>query len=697
MVTRLISNNFVGGEISPSLYGRSDLAAYYKGCAKAENFVIGKVGSLRKRRGLVSFGSPVGRSWENCRIFAYKYDRVTSAFLVVYLAGRTVYGEIWDKQIGDAPKIPRFTIYVSTKDFTSTDWIKEIQFTQIGDTLFLTCAYFIKQITVTNYTLASRSVTVGAVTQTEPPSKAAQFTATPSGFSGQDGYKTAYYEAVTVKNGVMGTAVYATAKIGISWTSGATVALVVKINTTDCDYVIIGKRAGGFYGELTRFYSTDTPDATSGNFKTFRFYDENISPGDLIYPQTNTLGDDFQPPRCINCFQQRLCYANSANGGSIRTVTVNNGHYETITETVDGEEVTRTEWVDDGETTTTQVIGAQTFPMSLWFSEVGNIYNFFADRPATDDDPFSPTIMSTGPAFIRWLIVYQESMLVFTDCGIFSIKGSTSEGFCAATCRITFLDDTPCSTTIAPISTVSGVTFVGGNNKTIYSMSYDWQSDSTRPIDRTILASHLTEKTEVVAIARQQYPDEVVWVALSDGTFLSFTTQPEQEVFAWARHRIEGSKVIDILGLGTVTENKTGKTFGDMIFVVQREDTGDIYYARAMDVYADSIGGSVNSVVSTLVTLRPESQEKTIIGQFKNIKEMIIRLHESGGVKCRAYNDGESALELVGTNPGTADDLFSGDIKITPRGYINDEGQMEVVSDNSLPCEILSIVSIMEI
>jgi hypothetical protein len=56
MASRMIQNNFSGGEISPLLHGRSDLQAYYKGCAKAENFIVTKEGTLRKRNGFRVLG-----------------------------------------------------------------------------------------------------------------------------------------------------------------------------------------------------------------------------------------------------------------------------------------------------------------------------------------------------------------------------------------------------------------------------------------------------------------------------------------------------------------------------------------------------------------------------------------------------------------------------------------------------------------
>jgi len=49
--SRFIQNNFVSGELSPLLRGRTDLQQYYQGCQTADNVVIVPQGGLRRRPG----------------------------------------------------------------------------------------------------------------------------------------------------------------------------------------------------------------------------------------------------------------------------------------------------------------------------------------------------------------------------------------------------------------------------------------------------------------------------------------------------------------------------------------------------------------------------------------------------------------------------------------------------------------------
>ena len=57
--SRFIQNNFVSGELSPLLRGRTDLQQYYQGCETADNVVIVPQGGLRRRPGTEFIGECV--------------------------------------------------------------------------------------------------------------------------------------------------------------------------------------------------------------------------------------------------------------------------------------------------------------------------------------------------------------------------------------------------------------------------------------------------------------------------------------------------------------------------------------------------------------------------------------------------------------------------------------------------------------
>lgn len=55
-----IMNSFSGGEITPRLYGRTDIRKYYAGCRELENFFVHSLGPVEKRPGTYYIATAAG-------------------------------------------------------------------------------------------------------------------------------------------------------------------------------------------------------------------------------------------------------------------------------------------------------------------------------------------------------------------------------------------------------------------------------------------------------------------------------------------------------------------------------------------------------------------------------------------------------------------------------------------------------------
>lgn len=643
-MAKLYQNNFVGGEISPSLYARSDLAAYYKGCAKAENFLVTKEGSLRKRNGIRSFLQLSAiTDPSQVKIVPYKYDRFGGGFLLLTVSGTTLTVNYYKKD-GTS-----YTLSSSITVASFTGALAEIQNKQIGDQVWLVNGSWYKVITVTDNT----TIAASDWSKSDKPSAVESITAAGYNSDGNawnpSSGRTITYCAYIVKNGVLSDSKTVNKFWSTSWNAGYYIEVTITLpddifSAKDFDYVIIGKKVGALFGELGRWYPEDFTSAS------VVYKDENVSAADVIYPQTDTLGEGWSNPLCLDCFQQRKVYANaSTSSGSL--------------------------------------------PMTLWFSAVGNINNFYANRPAADDDAFSPTIMSTGPAFIRHLAVYQETMIALTDCGLFSISCSQTQGFSSTSCRINRFSDIAPAPSIQPVVTSAGLVFVGADQKTLYTCTFDIQDNALKPINRTVLVEHLTRKAKITSIALAQYPQNVIYATLSDGTFATFTFERDEEVYAWSSHRlcVDEATMLQVVAPGCCTEVTDDRTYTDLVFFVEQ---GGNYYLAQLDPtqMKDKVGDIENNITATLITLRPEMQDRTIVGVPKNIHDVLIRVFETGGLKVRTAN---GALDAV-VYPTSTDD-FTGDIKLMPRGYFNDYGQLEIISDDAHTAEILAVCQKLEI
>ena len=57
MTTSVIQNSFIGGEISPSLFGRTDLGKFHNGASTMRNFFVNYRGGASSRAGLAYVGT----------------------------------------------------------------------------------------------------------------------------------------------------------------------------------------------------------------------------------------------------------------------------------------------------------------------------------------------------------------------------------------------------------------------------------------------------------------------------------------------------------------------------------------------------------------------------------------------------------------------------------------------------------------
>lgn len=721
MASTQIQNNFVNGEISPALYGRSDLAAYYHAAASTENFVIAREGSLKKRSGIVMDGT-IGSGYANVKVFAYTYDRTDYAYMVFKL-----------ESVGEPP-VPTIRLTMQKKDTSETaygpvalyenesltnDDIKNLHVCQIGDTLFVTSRGKFSKKVVVDY--EENTFEVEEYAQRPKPvwSQSANISVTKGGSGMSANEREITYGMYYVRDGVLSNPKTGSIKIPRSWPAGGYVEVTVThrmdLNDKDFDYILIGKKSGSFFGELARFYPDDVTETTVS------FQDENHTPADVIYSQTNVLGEGFTSPLVVGAFQQRLVFANAPTNHLIKfqTTTLTAGNTYTysredgvnrivsVTHYTSGNDITSSATVSGNTITVVVPTGGggkynisyvnkepdDELPMTLWFSAVGNLYNFYASRPASDEDPFSATLMSTGPSFIRWISCYQKTMVVFTDAGIFAVDGSPTEGFSASRCQITKLSNLSVSNDVQPLETEVGVVFVSADNKTLYTLSYDVQVDSKRPVNRMTMVKHITREASITSMALQQYPDQVVWCALSDGTLASFTFEQDEKVFAWSRHTSTLFQFVDVVHVGTVTDFNTNETTSDVLFVIRKGTGGNYTYgtARWGTDWKDAYGAENAPVVAELVTLPVESTNETIAWNYKNIKDVKLRIFETGPVKVKAYGSGLADMTL---NEGVS---YSGDAKVMPMGFITDLGQMHFVSDSNTDANILAVIFKMEV
>jgi hypothetical protein len=244
---------------------------------------------------------------------------------------------------------------------------------------------------------------------------------------------------------------------------------------------------------------------------------------------------------------------------------------------------------------------------TLFFSQPGAYNNFGTSTPTKDDDAIEASLVSRQVHEIRALLSL-GGLVVMTSGGEWLAKpGGQSDAI------------TPYSLVVKPQSYrgVSDVPPIVVGNMALYvqdrgqivrDLGYKYEVDSYTGDDLTLLSRHLFEGRAVKEWGYSQAPYSIVWCVMSDGALLSLTYLREHEVWAWSRHDTDG----DFESVSVVSEGLEDVPY----FIVRRVINGQVrrYVERmasrqvydVQDSFFVDAGLSFNNPVAiSAITLSP--------------------------------------------------------------------------------------------
>lgn len=843
MAQRVVRNDFVAGEIDPSLWGRHDVEMFFHGAARLENFVPRKTGGVRKRAGTELVWRLSGTEARDYRIVPYRYDKDEYGLIALYRKGTAtqVYANLWTSRAGAGNEyaVPFLSI---SRDVSLSD----IRHEQIGDTIFFTLHGHRAWTAVV--TFATRSAQWKQLRTSIPVANPPALSTTASGFHAEgDGYVAAYREYALwgVKDGVRSDPRIKRQAMTLKWDAGAYIDVTFTPNWAAHDYYILGKLQGGQYGEVARFYRdsdngsrsytarvyggsqratgtfgedtytaalssiadveggaaspwrTTDPDTVTNNIHAcgswvYSFglsttvpsspllaiklwfgakmsgngsvanvgYSEPVhavlyngsAAGDIIAEWDFTPGYQEEPAKlAIDNPRAAASYALHFYTDATRTVPVYVPMRGAIMCTDTGSKTFHDDNIQPGTlvgeqdllqvgfsgmdvdiiTTWQQRLvaaSAEQSPFTMWFSAVGDLYNFYVDRPQTSDNAFEATIASTEANRILH-IVSQKWLLAFTESGEHVVEGSGGQ-FAYNTISIKKTSSVGAHPDIVPTTTESDVLFVAADARSVYQMDYSLERDAVVPKSVSTRAQHLTELHRIKKIAYQRYPDSVLWCLLDDGSLASMTFIPDENVCGWARHTLAGGaglKVEDIFCTGSIRADADTDTTSEICLVLRSTataDNGKVWVERLRPcVVSDSpttahakcldhtgyaagdypAGGNPEGEVSArLVTMRMDPQQADMIGKQTNVFDSVLRIRRSGKVSIRpagsglAWSGTATQPDSLPTEGASSVALVEKDVKIAPRAWQNRDARLEIVSADKWPCEILALLAQIE-
>ena len=512
--------NFTGGELSPRLDGRNDLAKYASGCKTLENMIVYPHGSAARRSG-TDFVAEVENSAEKTRLVPFEFSTTQTYILefgneyirfykddgAILEANKTITGitqanpgvvsiTAHGYSNGDTVVISgvvgmtevngkRFKVAnVNTDDFE----LQDIDGVDIDTTSFT--AYASGGIANRVYQIATTYLTADLFQIKYAQSADVMYLCHPE-YSvkklSRTGHTSWTITEVDFDNGPYLddniTAVTLSSSQHTVGTGRTLTASAATFVSTDVGRLV---RFRDGYGKITAF--------TSSTAVTWTIIKDTGSGSASTDWGLGAFSDTTGYPSCVTFYEQRLVFA-----------------------------------------------GTEAQPQTLYFSRSGDYENMDENRGGTiaDDDAIIYTIASNQVNAIRFLSA-TRTLIVGTVGGEFSVSGGgTDDPVTPTNILIKKQSNHGCANIDAiPVGNVT--LFLQRAKRKIRELAYNFDVDGYVAPDMTILAEHISE-SGVNEMSYQQEPNQIIWGVREDGQLIGLTYQREQQVVAWHRHIFGGA------------------------------------------------------------------------------------------------------------------------------------------------------------
>lgn len=178
-------------------------------------------------------------------------------------------------------------------------------------------------------------------------------------------------------------------------------------------------------------------------------------------------------------------------------------------------------------------------PGYLFKSQVGNYYNY--DLPLFPSDASSMTFELASRQFleVRSLLGFQ-AMLAFCNNGVWSIGGPNGQPLTPSGLNTKEQTELGASW-LTPLQIQDAALYARAKGTGIRELLFNFMEQKFAVIDLSLFSEHLFTGYTINDWTYAEDPWSVIWAVRSDGKMLSLTYVRDQEVAAWAWHDTQGN------------------------------------------------------------------------------------------------------------------------------------------------------------
>jgi len=210
--------------------------------------------------------------------------------------------------------------------------------------------------------------------------------------------------------------------------------------------------------------------------------------------------------------------------------------------------------------------GAALKPQTIFATRTGTESNLSTSIPSQPDDAIEFRVASTQQNVIRHLSPLSD-LICLTGGAEFRVYAEGAPAITLSSLTVKPTGYTGASN-VQPVLTSGSVLHVQAQGSRLRELSYGGNQDNFayKSVDLSILATHLFNGFTIRDLAYSRAPDQIAWAVRNDGTLLGMTYVPEQQVYGWHQHDTANG-VFE--AVATVTEGNE-----EVLYVVVRRTFG---------------------------------------------------------------------------------------------------------------------------
>lgn len=182
--------------------------------------------------------------------------------------------------------------------------------------------------------------------------------------------------------------------------------------------------------------------------------------------------------------------------------------------------------------------GTDERPGRVWLSAVDSFYDFDERFLLADNHAIELELASRYRERIRHILGL-DRLLVFTDASVWAVGGGDGPIKPTDLIEARVQSDTGCST-LRPVVVGSSVLYNSSKGNRVLDLTFQNERRSFVAGDITFLSRHLFDGHTLTDWTFAENPEGLIWAVRSDGKLLSLTYDRELGIAAWSLHETDG-------------------------------------------------------------------------------------------------------------------------------------------------------------